>query len=270
MSRRTALSDRDASAPRRLVLLGASNLTRGFATVLDVSRQLWGAPLEILAAHGLGRSYGLRSTVLVRQLPGIRQCGLWEALQQRPSAATAALITDIGNDLLYEVPVAQVVDWVGDCLERLRQDQAQIVMTLLPLANLETLSPLRYRFFRSLTHPACRLSLETMTDRARELDLRLRQLGAEYGTLLVEPRTDWYGLDPIHIVRRKSPEAWREILAPLAEVLHSQGIVDYSRLPVPFPSAWKLAPECRWLFGRERHQAQPVAHWPGGTTLSLF
>ncbi|HEY5315121.1 MAG TPA: hypothetical protein VIK18_21495, partial [Pirellulales bacterium] len=56
------------SPTRRLVLLGASNLTRGLAPVLQTAAQLWDEPLDILAAAGHGRSYGATSRVLVRSL----------------------------------------------------------------------------------------------------------------------------------------------------------------------------------------------------------
>jgi hypothetical protein len=181
---------------------------------------------------------------------------------------TAALLTDIGNDLLYEVPVDTIVEWVEVCLQRLRQRQARIVMTLLPLGNLATLSTLRYRFFRTLSHPRCSLSLATITDRAHELNRQLQCLGAAYSVQLLEPQAEWYGLDPIHILGRWQPQAWSEILAPLTEVIHTQGIERCERLGTW--AAWRLAPERRWLWGRERQQSQPVARLPDGTSISLF
>jgi hypothetical protein len=35
------------------------------------------------------------------------------------------LVTDIGNDLLYEVPVDRIVDWVDQCLDRLKAINAR-------------------------------------------------------------------------------------------------------------------------------------------------
>ena len=86
---------------RRVVLLGASNLVAGLPRVVEAARSVWGGPLDILAAAGHGRSYGRSSRVLWRTLPGILSCGLWEDLARRPPASTAALLTDVGNDILY-------------------------------------------------------------------------------------------------------------------------------------------------------------------------
>jgi hypothetical protein len=42
----------------RVVALGASNLTRGFQTIVSTARLVWGPDVEVLAALGHGRSYG--------------------------------------------------------------------------------------------------------------------------------------------------------------------------------------------------------------------
>ncbi len=91
-----------------VVLLGASNLTRGISTVVGMARGIVGEPSEFLIAMGHGRSYGQRSSVLGRSLPGITQCGLWEALRHA-RGPTSALITDIGNDVIYGVPVETIL-----------------------------------------------------------------------------------------------------------------------------------------------------------------
>ena len=43
---------------RRVVALGASNLTRGLHTVVSTARTEWGPDVEVLGALGHGRSYG--------------------------------------------------------------------------------------------------------------------------------------------------------------------------------------------------------------------
>ncbi|MEO8496406.1 MAG: hypothetical protein ABI614_15165, partial [Planctomycetota bacterium] len=49
---------------RRVVLLGASNIARSLSIVFDSARNAWGNPLDIIAATGHGRSYGMSSRVL--------------------------------------------------------------------------------------------------------------------------------------------------------------------------------------------------------------
>lgn len=198
---------------RRVVLLGASNLTHSLATVIALARHRLAQPLDVLVAAGHGRSYGMPSSVLWRELPGIVPSALWRELAVRPPAATAALVTDIGNDLLYEAPVDRVAGWVETCLERLARAGAQTVLTLLPTAHLPELSPWQFYLFRTLFVPTCRLRAGELIDRALRLNEALEDLAAGYGATLVTPAREWYGLDPIHVRRTRRVAAWAEITA---------------------------------------------------------
>ena len=152
----------------RIVLLGASNLTRGISTVVGMAGGVVETPCEFLIAMGLGRSYGQDSTVLGRRLPGITECGLWSALRQA-SGPTFALITDIGNDVIYGVPVETIVRWVTECVDRLRETSTAIVVTLPPMQSLETLTPWRFGVARSLLFPGRRMSLADALSLSRAL-----------------------------------------------------------------------------------------------------
>jgi hypothetical protein len=254
--------------PRRLVLLGASNVTLAIPIILDAALQLWGRPLDVLAAYGHGRSYGQRHALLWRELPGIVECGLWQALEHREPAPTAALITDIGNDLLYEAPVADIVGWVETCCDRLQRAAASIALTPLPLCNVTTVSRARYLLLRSVLYPACRLDYAVMLQRAFELDERLRALARQRGLVLVEPRPEWYGFDKIHIRQRYWYRAWREMLASSSSarpVGDSAATSTWPPLRLRF-----LAPECRWIFGGEQHTPQPTVRLRKLGTLALY
>jgi hypothetical protein len=141
-------------------------------------------------------------------------------------------------------------------------------MTPLPLCNVATLSPRRYRFFRSLFFPASRLEFDTIVGQARDLDERLRRLAKERGAVLAEPRAEWYGLDPLHVRRRSRPAAWRELLSAGMDGSLTAAVRPFSlrhslRL-------WMLPPEQRWMFGRLRRAAQPAGRLEGGTTVALY
>ena len=255
------------SPSRRVVLLGASNLTLGLATVVDTARSLWNGPLDILVAAGHGRSYGMSSRVLARRLPSILSCGLWSDLSQRPPLPTAAVVTDVGNDLLYEAPVTQITAWVTECLSRLASHCEQIVVTQLPLDSLLRLSAWRFYLLRTALFPRCRLSLKTALQYARELQDGVVASAAKYDARLVAPRREWYGLDPIHIRRRCRPAAWHGILGACQ---------DDAKIEQATTSFWRWLqlirqrPQSRHWLGRHQQQAQPVCRLPDGTALSLY
>jgi hypothetical protein len=253
---------------RRVILLGASNLTRAIGTVVETALGLWGGPLEVLAALGHGRSFGLRKAVLWRELPGITTCGLWQALKNGPVLPAAALVTDIGNDLLYEVPAPEIVDWLQWCLDRVQNASDRVVLTSLPLFALEGLNRARYTLLRRIIFPNSRLTLEALVERSHALDRRLREIARARGLRLVEPRREWYGLDRIHFQMRHWARAWGDILAPWAEQ------VPLSRASRPSFWRWlylrRLRPELRWLFGKEQRQAQPAGLLSDGTTIAFY
>jgi len=258
-----AMSLSHVAKPSRLVALGASNLTRGLPQLLRVSGAGGAGPLEFLGALGLGRSYGLRSRVLFRSLPSILDCGLWSRLSRLPPVPTTALVTDVGNDILYGASVDSLSGWVEECVVRLQNAGARVVVLGLPLASIGKVSRLSYLFFRSVFAPGCRLPREEVQARAADTEARLRAMAARRGASFVPADARWYGIDPVHIRRRHLPEAWSRLLGrgggPVGDgaVL---GIVETRLAP----------PERRWLFGLERRATQPAIVAPRGDSLSLF
>jgi len=141
----------------RVVALGASNLTRGLHTVVSAARAEWGPEVEVVAALGHGRCYGAQSRVLIRTLPAILQAGLWRQLESFSAAPTRALVTDVGNEILYGFSAEQTVASVEEAVVRLQQFNRDIVLTDLPLVSIRRLSRAKFLAFRSILVPSCRL-----------------------------------------------------------------------------------------------------------------
>lgn len=254
-----------AQSRRRVVLLGASNLTRSFSTVVALLRLMWGPQLEIMAAMGHGRSYGKTTRVLVRELPGIVDCGIWRAIERAPRTECVALVTDIGNDVVYGASTCEIAEWIDQCLTRLEAANATAAVTLLPIENLLALERLRYYLFRNLHYPACRLSLQDACGRASELNELIRGLAQRRGVAAITQRRDWYGLDPIHIRFGARWRAWREILSVWLD--QRDRLAMLRRRPTPLQG---LRPERRTMFGREQFHDQPCRTLPGGTSIALY
>lgn len=241
----------------RLVALGASNLTRGLHSLLGQARRAWGEDTRLLAALGHGRSYGQTSRFLVRSLPGILDCGLWRSLAARPAEPTRALLTDVGNDILYGQPPEQVLAWVETCVDRLQRVTPDITVTDLPLAGIRGLTPARYLFFRSLFVPSCRLTLAETQRRSEQVAEGLAEMAGRRALRLVRLRPEWYGLDPIHFRPRVWATAWREIAGcPEAS---AAGPASGRRAARAEALRLYLAPPERMrLAGFERRRQQPV------------
>ena len=252
---------------RRAVLIGASNLTRGMATSLKTVQTIWPQPIEMLVAAGLGRSYGLTSRILGRALPSILTCGLWERLEQGPSLPTAALLTDVGNDLLYGASVKQLVSWVETCLERLQPFCETVVLARLPLSSLDRLGDFKYAMMRRLLFPGSQLTRKETVSRAVEVDLQLVDLAEKHGISTVQPSLEWYGFDPIHIRRAHYETAWSCLL---------QGWKPEKKM-LGAKTSWLQRCYFRWqgpyqrhLFGKLQIRNQPSVSFVNGSTVSFY
>ena len=248
-------------------MLGASNLTRGIGTAVEAARRVLGGPLDVMAAMGHGRSYGQTSRVMVRTLPGIDDCLLWEDLARRDKLPTAALLTDIGNDIGYGAPVDMIAGWVRRAVDRLLECESKVVITLLPLENLERLSPLVYLFFRTMFFPNNRATLDDIRRQAQQLNAELESLGRDRDIVLCPPAIDWYVLDPIHIRRKYYGHYWTKLLSHWVEEPPSEpASPSLSR----FVYLRRLPPAQRWICGRPQQAQQPAGRLDDGTTISWY
>lgn len=246
---------------QRVVALGASNLTRGLQTVVASARAAWGADAEIVAALGHGRAYGSESYFLFRKLPAILESGLWHHLEAAPPVRTRALVTDVGNEILYGVSVERLLAWVDEALGRLGQYTDDIVLTDLPLASIRRTSRGKFYVFRSVFAPSCYLPLAKVVDRAVRVNDGLAALAGKRGARLFRLKPDWYGLDPIHIRPALWRAAWSEILGVAPPP--GRSTLESIRL-------YRMRPERRWLFDIEQVTPQEGTRLPAGGRVWLY
>jgi len=229
---------------------------------------MFSGPLVMYVAKGHGRSYGQDSVFFGKKLSGIFSCGLWKDFYNDRSLPTTACVTDIGNDLLYEVPVDAILDSVCRCFDHLQTVDAKVVVSDLPMGVLREIGPAKYLLFRSLLFPQCRLSLGEMLHRANHLSERLREEAESRKIACFTAPAKWYGLDPIHFRRPFFRPFW-------------EGLFTLSGGAAPAPSThalpWlvrsylkRLKPE-RWSwFGVERSAQQPNGRLQDGSLFSLY
>lgn len=248
----------------RVVALGASNLTRGFQTIVSTARSVWGPGVEVLAALGHGRSYGAPSSFIFRTLPGILKSGLWAELERRPQVATRGLVTDVGNDILYGYSVERTLGWGEEVLVRLGRVTKDIVLTDLPLASIYRLSNLKFLAFRTILVPSCRLSLAQAIDRAELVNDGLAQLSVVHGAKLFRLDPAWYGFDPIHMRPSLWRPAWQQILGAQPQTKSNGGSA------VESVKLYFMRPERRWMFGVEQVAPQSGVVLRSGGQVWLY
>jgi len=253
----------------RVVLLGASNLVRGLASaVATAHRAVGGGRLDVYVAHGHGRSYGQQSRVLGRTLPGILDCGIWEALGRDAATPLRALLTDVGNDIGYGVDAGTLAGWVDACAGRLAAaaGDVRLVVTPPPRGNIERLRDVEVALAKRFFFPSSPVSTADVRREVADLDRRLRDVAARRGAALVEPEASWYGLDPIHVRRALYPRAWAAMLAPWTD---APVLPEQASLGRQLRLWWKL-PERWWLFGVPLGSRQPAVELAEGVRMFFY
>jgi hypothetical protein len=258
----------DALPTRRVILLGASNVARSFPVIISTVRRTWPEPIDFMVAMGHGRSYGVHSQVLGRKIPGIFPCALWRDLQNRAALPTTALITDIGNDLLFGTTPERLLKWVEGCVDRLAEAGASTVITQLPEENIARLGEYRFLFFRRVIFPRCKLSLAEARQLVQETNERLIAFGEARKVPVIPVSPAWYGLDPIHVARRRACEAWAALLGAWREggeacVRGRRSLLSAAYLAALVPEEWSQ-------FSFARRAQQPCGRFFDGTTISLY
>jgi len=216
---------------------------------------------EVVAALGHGRSYGALSWFLSRSIAGILDCGLWRHLETAPRLPTRALVTDVGNDILYGFAPEQTLAWVDEAIRRLQQYTDDIVLTGLPLASIRRVSPLKFKMFCAVIAPSCRLSLPEVSARAEAVHQGLAAIAASRRVRFFELEPSWYGVDPIHIRRRHWRGAWQAILGTNARIrrFSAEGLRLYF-----------MRPEREQWFGVERETPQTGRPSTRGARVWLY
>lgn len=195
----------------RFVVLGASNVSRGLARLAAMVRVRTAGQAGLFVAAGHGRGYAVTSRVGLRRLPSILASGLWRALDREQVAAPAAVVMDVGNELLYGLGVAAVAAAVRVAVDRLRDRGARIAILGLPLAGIARVGPLRYRLMRTVYVPGCPLALGAVQQGAIWLDEELRAIAADAGATFIEQPGAWYGFDALHVVRPRLDDLWQQV-----------------------------------------------------------
>lgn len=253
----------------RIVLLGASNLTLSLRLVIHLMQRRLGGPSEILAAVGHGRAYGVFSQALGRGLPGIAACGLWQYLHSVTARPTMALLTDIGNDILYGLPPEQILRSVEWCIGQLRKQSAQIVVTNLPIASIEQLSEQRYTFFRRMFYPSSQMSRAQTLHCAHAVHQGLTEMASRHHFELYEQKPVWFGTDGIHVGYLQRKAFYQDVVQRFSP---TRAQSDSKVNEVIFPPNWQWRPQFAYktLFGRPIHRQQPSGQLSDGSSVCKY
>jgi len=208
-------------APVLLVLLGASNLSRGcFAFARHMKACLYPRSVEVLIASGPGRAYYASGGLLNVTYPPIDASDIFEVAQGKSESGyhVMALVTDIGNDIMYGVSVEQVIETVQQVFARLQSMHAEIFYTALPVDFEKKDHPVRFCILRSLLFPRSSVTYDEATAGVTEVNRFLKESTGKYGHLIPDMNR-YLGFDKIHYGWLRAHSAWSHLAKPILTTL---------------------------------------------------
>ncbi len=243
-----------SSEKQSVILLGASNLTLGWKQAIRALQQVVPGDIDLRVCLGMGRSYIDWSAVLLRRLPGIIQCGLWENLPASGASSPLVLMTDIGNDIVYTRDPEEIFQTVEECSRRILawRPDARLAMTGLPLHSVESMGKTRFLLMRTIMFPGCAMSFQQICERSRVLNGLLESYVHKYQIPFVNPEGAWYRSDPIHVIPPLREKVFRQYFS-LWNVGDAAKSVSEHVAPPALP-----ATAVRTVAGFARRTTQPV------------
>ncbi|MEE8269967.1 MAG: hypothetical protein V3R23_08110 [Nitrospinaceae bacterium] len=233
--------------PVLLVLLGASNLSRGcFALVKHIKSCLYPRKVDVLIASGPGRAYYTSGGLLNVSYPPIYASDIFEVAQNKSKSGyqVVALVTDIGNDIMYGVSTEKVIETIQQIFARLQSMNAEIFYTTLPVAFEKGDHPVWFCILRSLLFPRSTVAYDEATAGIIEVNRFLKESACRQGRLI--PNMDRYlGYDEIHYGWLRAHNAWSHVARIMLETL-GFNMTSEITLPRMIRSYWEELRQVVW------------------------
>lgn len=207
--------------PVLLILLGASNLSRGcFAFARHMKACLHPRKVEVLIASGPGRAYCVSGGLLNVIYPPIQSSEIFEVAHNKSESGyqVVALVMDIGNDIMYGVPAERIVETVQQVFVRLQSVNAKIFYTTLPIVFEKGSHPIWFYILRSLLFPRSKVAHDEATAGVIAVNRFLRESAFRKGHCI--PDMDNYlGYDEVHYGWLRAHSAWSHVARMILGVM---------------------------------------------------
>ncbi len=119
-----------------------------------------------------------------------------------------AFLTDIGNDLLYNVDAQDITGALDSIIGRLEQNRAQIFATPVHPALEHALTPNNFILIRSFLYPGSRVTLKEVIEGLRTINSFLEDQQRQGRLFLIEGMDAHLGWDHVHYAWAGGARAW--------------------------------------------------------------
>ena len=195
------------------VLLGASNLARGYSALIrHIPRNI--SSSEFLNALGPGRGYCARGGLLNFTYSPIGECGVMKSAKVYAERGfrMAVLLTDIGNDIMYGVPESTLIESLDTLIEKSLKMNAEVFMTSIHVDVSKDMGKTSFKLLKSIFYPNSPVTFDQADSAVKKLNHYLVEKSLQNERVhLVNGLGAFCGLDKIHYGLFKSHLAWSRI-----------------------------------------------------------
>ena len=202
--------------------MGASNLARGYRALTHYLVSCL-APhrVEVFNAMGPGRGYCTWGGIFNIRYPSIGSSGILESARAHadPDCKVVALITDIGNDIMYGIPANEIIACLDTLLQKLNTLGAEVFVHPIPLDFSKDVSQRQFRILKYIFYPRSAIDYHKAEEAVSVINdfLRTRAKGR---IRLLPSAKDFCGVDKIHYSIFRSHKAWSRVAHEMLHVLN--------------------------------------------------
>jgi hypothetical protein len=202
------------------ILLGASNLARARFGLNQYLEKSFPNLISTSIASGPGRAYSVSAGIFGINYSPLKASPIFNLGREESSnyRQTIALISDIGNDIMYGVPVQKLIQDLENSILNLSGFCSHVFILPIPSKKIESLNHWQINILKRILFPKCTLSPEKIISSIQIVNQFLSELNTPKLTLL-KAMDDCIGWDRAHYDLSKMHIAWTKIVDQITQEL---------------------------------------------------
>ncbi|MCH8207825.1 MAG: hypothetical protein IIA62_02015 [Nitrospinae bacterium] len=210
----------NSDPPVSIMLLGASNLSRGYHCLTRcLKSNLEPRPVSFRSALGPGRGYCSDGGFLNVTYPPIKSCQFLSELQDDAEGSQkVALITDLGNDIMYGIDPDWLIVEIKNIHRKLLAGNADMLITPIPSTLVQQLTPFVFKILKRIFYPRSKVKRLEAISSIERINAFIEEGVGERVTVIrgLENFTGW---DRIHYDFFRLTQVWTKIAEEMLKTL---------------------------------------------------
>ena len=199
------------------IFLGASNLARSFYGLkCCITRCVFPRPVSFIHAMGPGRGYIYQGGIFNALYPPILHSDILKAArnERKKNKQVVALITDIGNDIMYDISSEKIIGGLQYLFNILGEFETDIFITSIPVDLENDVNESLFHIIRQIYFPKSSVKYSQALNSVKAVNTFIRK-SSNQNISVINDLKPFCGIDKIHYSIFKSQSAWSHITKKL-------------------------------------------------------